>query len=410
VNYRFRPPRPNRLVIALVNTLLPLLLRARERVVRVVVEPDGWRLLRELRGRPALLVLNHPSETEPSVMTWLARALGEPFFYLATHEIFAGPVGWLVQRMGAFSVVRGRPDFAALRTAVNVLARQRRKLVVFPEGETHMQNDLVLPLKAGAVQIGFWARERGEAVSLPIVPLVIRYRYVGDALPALARGMARLERRLGLSAGATSDLAGWLRRAGLVVLDGVEREYGLTPPAGSDLDERVGAVTEYIVARVAHTLPMQARLPDRVKTLAGPDAPLPLRMRALFNAVFDYVDGLAEGKTFYERRLHRRRVAAARSCLADLWRMQNFLVITADALNPPAPPERLGEVLFRLEREVYGTARTRPWREARIVVGVPLDLADYQADHAASRKRTLARVTGEIETRLRALLAEQQPG
>jgi hypothetical protein len=45
-------------------------------------------------------------------------------------------------------------------------------------------------------------------------------------------------------------------------------------------------------------------------------------MRALFNATFDYLDGLAAGETPYERRLHARRSAAARTCLADLWRVQ----------------------------------------------------------------------------------------
>jgi 1-acyl-sn-glycerol-3-phosphate acyltransferase len=150
------------------------LLRVRERVDRIVVAPHEWAFLEALRGRRALILPNHPSETEPSLLVGLARRLGEPFCYVATHEIFHGFNGWLLPRMGAFSIRRGWPDRPALRTATHLLAEQDRKLVLFPEGETHMCNDLILPLHKGAIQIGFWTLERlealGEPATLPLCP------------------------------------------------------------------------------------------------------------------------------------------------------------------------------------------------------------------------------------------------
>jgi len=422
MNYRFRPPRPNPFVIGTINLLFPLLLPLLERIVRVRVEVEGTAASPLApSGRAVLLLPNHPSETEPVVMTYLARRAGEPFRYLATHEIFQGWRAWLVQRMGAFSVLRGRPDRASLRTATRLLADDGRKLVVFPEGETHMQNDLILPFKRGALQIGFWALERqqalGKPVTLPVVPVAVRYGYVGDARPALLAGMTRLERHLGLPARANDALADRLRRACLVVLDGVEREYGLrrAEPAWSRalghadevsdelppgaLNARLLAVTARIAARVRQVVPVASGVAH------DETAPLPLRMRALFNATFDYLDGMAEGKTFYERRLHARRITAARACLADLWRLQNFMVFGEGTLAPPLSLERLGEVLFRLEKEVYGNPRTRPWREAVVRLGAPVDLADWLPDYQASRKQALAWVTNVMEERLRTLLA-----
>ena len=404
MNYRFHPPRHNRFVLATVNALLPALLAWRERIVRVQVAPEDRRRLEMLRGRRALLLPNHPSESEPPVMIWLARELGEPFFFAATHEIFRGFNGWLVPRMGAFSILRGRPDFAAMRTARDVLVARNAKLVLFPEGETHMQNDLVLPLHRGAAQIGLWAlrdlERAGQPPTLPAVPIAIRYRYVGDVRPVLLAGMARLERCLGLPppTADAQNLPDRLRRTGLVVLAGVEREYGLTPRQGGTLDARIAAVTEHVAARVAHVLPVRSRI------ATNRELPVFLRMRALFNATFDYLDGLAEGTTAYERRLHARRLAAARACIADLWRMQNFMVVGEHTLAPPVSDERLGEVLFRLEKEVYGRARTRPPREAIVRVGAPLELADHLPDYHASRKQTLQCVTNELKARLRALL------
>jgi 1-acyl-sn-glycerol-3-phosphate acyltransferase len=296
MNYQFHPPRHNRVVRATVNALLPALLAWRERIVRVQVAPEDRQRLELLRGRRALLLPNHPSESEPPVMTWLARELGEPFFFAATHEIFRGFNGWLVPRMGAFSILRGRPDFAAMRTARDVLVARNAKLVLFPEGETHMQNDLVLPLHRGAAQIGLWAlrdlERAGHPPTLPAVPIAIRYRYVGDVRPVLLAGMARLERCLGLPppTADAQNLPDRLRRTGLVVLAGVEREYGLTPRQGGTLDARIAAVTEHVAARVAHVLPVRSRI------ATNRELPVFLRMRALFNATFDYLDGLAEAQ------------------------------------------------------------------------------------------------------------------
>ena len=158
--YRFRPPLPNPLVRAGVNLLYPLVLGARERVCRLVIAPQDRARLEGLRGRRALLLPNHPSETEPSVLVGIAREMGEGFFYAATHELFRGFDGWVVQRMGAFSIRRGWPDRRALRTAVGVLADDPGgKLVLFPEGETHMCGDRIQPLHRGAAQIAFWALE-----------------------------------------------------------------------------------------------------------------------------------------------------------------------------------------------------------------------------------------------------------
>jgi 1-acyl-sn-glycerol-3-phosphate acyltransferase len=400
--YQFQPPRENLLVIRTMNLLYPALLAARERILRVSIDPSDWRRIEELRGSRALLLPNHPSTAEPCVMAEIARRLGQPLNYVATNEIFCGAAGWLITRMGAFSIRRGWPDRASLQLSRRLLAENDRKLVIFPEGETHMQNDLILPLHKGAVQIGFWSLLRletlGKPLTLPMVPIAIKYRYVGDPIPALLRGLHRLETQLDTPAGGgRKSLPGRLRRAGLEVLRGVEREYGLETPSGDDgpsLNDRIAALYDCIALRVTHIL--RAKMPA--------DRSVRLRMRALYNATFDYLDGLAAGrKTPYERRLHARRVAAAQTCLADLWRVQNFMSISEDCLVQLSA-ERAGELLFRLEKEVYGKPRTQPWREAIVRIGPPIELADRLSQYRARRKTTVAACTTEVEERLRTLL------
>jgi hypothetical protein len=96
-------------------------------------------------------------------------------------------------------------------------------------------------------------------------------------------------------------------------------------------------------------------------------------------------------------------VAAARTCLADLWRVQNFMTISEDCLAELSA-ERAGELLFRLEKEVYGRPRTRPWRAAVVRVGEPLELAEWLPDYRAHRKSTVAHCTAIVEERLWELL------
>jgi 1-acyl-sn-glycerol-3-phosphate acyltransferase len=396
----FHPPCENSLVIYIVNLLFPVLMPLRERVVRVCIEPKEWQWLEGLRDHRALLLANHPSETEPVITGWLARKLGQPFNYVATHELFHGPTGWLIRCMGAFSILRGRPDRTSLRMSVRLLAERDRKLVIFPEGETHMENDRILPLNQGAIQIGFWTLERleelGKPISLPIIPVVIKYRYIGDPLPSLLRGMGRLERDLGLPAEPSMTLRERVRRAGLAVLAGVEQEYGTDPPDPGDpaasVDARIAALYQLIASRVAQVL-----------HVSPPTSSVHLGMRSLFNATFDYLEGLAAGRTRYERRLHTRRVAAARACLNDLWRVQNFMVISEEGMSA-TNAERAGEALWRLEREVCGRPRTRPLREAVVRLGTPLELAERLPAYRADRKAAVAQCTTEVEERLRSLL------
>jgi hypothetical protein len=177
----------------------------------------------------------------------------------------------------------------------------------------------------------------------------------------------------------------------------VEQEYGVGTSTREEekesIDERIAVLYDLIATRVTNIL--------HVKMPA--DRSVRLRMRALYNATFDYLDRLAEGRTPYERRLHARRVAAARTCLADLWRVQNFMSISGDCLAS-LTAERAGELLFRLEKEVYGEPRTRPWREAVVRLGPPMELADRMPEYRVSRKRTVAQCTAEVEERLRTLL------
>jgi 1-acyl-sn-glycerol-3-phosphate acyltransferase len=84
--------------------------------------------------------------------------------YMAKEEAFHSQVGWLVRFLGAFPVKRGEGDRQALRTADDLLKKQKA-LVIFPEG-TRSKTRTLAKAHAG---LGMIALRSGA----PVVPVAI---------------------------------------------------------------------------------------------------------------------------------------------------------------------------------------------------------------------------------------------
>jgi 1-acyl-sn-glycerol-3-phosphate acyltransferase len=85
--------------------------------------------------------------------------------YMAKAELFKGPLGWLLLRLGAFPVRRGETDAEAMQTA-KVILEQDGLLVVFPEG-TRVQD----PHALGSPHHG--AGRLALLTGAPIIPAAI---------------------------------------------------------------------------------------------------------------------------------------------------------------------------------------------------------------------------------------------
>ena len=107
-----------------------------------------------------LLIANHTSYADPPIV---GTACPRPVNFMAKAELFGIPVlGWLIRRTHAFPVRRGSTDREALRRAVRLL-RQRRVLLVFPEG-TRSPDGRLMAAEHGAAFIAL----SGEAQVVPV--------------------------------------------------------------------------------------------------------------------------------------------------------------------------------------------------------------------------------------------------
>jgi len=396
----FVPPRHSAALSAFVQAFLPTLASGIAGIRGLRVSPEDFRHLEALRDHRAILASNHPTGEDPIVILWLSRMLGRPFNYLCAREVLVGPKGWLLNRLGTYSVIRGTADRESIRMTRRLLAEHDRKVVIFPEGEIYQHNDLLLPFQSGVPQLGFWALEdlekAGKPPALPVLPIAIKYRCCDTARPAIEGSLRGLEQALGLASEPRLTSYDRLVRIGVEMLGAVERDLGIEPGGERSLQERIQEYKRRLMQRVARTLGTE---------VAWHESPAD-QLHRLYNDLRSWVGELPEEHSGYDLVLYERRVSAAAPLFNDLLRLQNFIAITGDYVRREPTAERFLEVLGRLEKEVFGTVRSRVPREAVVRVAPPIRLEEHYGEYRKDRRGVVARVTGQMEATIGALLQE----
>jgi len=437
-------------------------------VVGVRYRDEDLARVRSLTGERVLLVPNHPTNTEPALLFHLSCAVKKPFYYLATRDAFEpfwGLWGEVIRRVGAFSVVRGTVDRASFRATRELLGRPGAHVVVFPEGEVYSQNDSLLPFHQGVFQLAFWAledaRKADDTAPLYVLPVALKYVYARPIARDIARSLARLEAFTGVTAPASDNYAR-LRAIGVAMLESLEREYRLKPKdeggrskaaekdeGGRMKDEREkeAAPSPPIMGEpegtpnpspqtrrfhpssfIPHPLPdllhpssfapvdlsprldaIKEAILSRVASAAGVALPkgdtLPERMRALIHVIETVTrDEPPVEKTPYDAHLRREQRDRARPLLKDLRRLANWIAVYDGYVRADPTPERMADVLTRLERECFGVSKLRAGRVCHVRVGEPVDLQTRWEAYQAGKKAEVARLTHEMEAAVGALL------
>ena len=108
---------------------------------------------------PVVVVANHSAFVDGPLLFGL---LGRRTVFLVKQEMFHGPVGWVLPRIGQVAVRRGTADRRPLTQALSVL-RGGGLVAVFPEG-TRTGGEV-----AAAQHGAAWLARTGGAVVLPVV-------------------------------------------------------------------------------------------------------------------------------------------------------------------------------------------------------------------------------------------------
>jgi 1-acyl-sn-glycerol-3-phosphate acyltransferase len=149
------------------------------------------------KGERLMFVINHPTHSDPQVVTELHRRLGVDSCFMAAYDVFLrSPVNaWVMQRMGNFSIDREGSDRKAMAAAIDVLKKGARALNIFPEGNVFLMNDRLAPFLDGAAFIAIKAQAALDGVPVKIVPISMKYTHLTTPREAVTKRMLDLGAR-----------------------------------------------------------------------------------------------------------------------------------------------------------------------------------------------------------------------
>ena len=393
----FWPPRSSRFWRAVFEPFRRWYLHSYYGISEVVV--DGIEhLTTQIQPADGVLIApNHSHDSDPHVMMEVSKKLGRSLYFMAAWQIFRphwGIDGFCLQRLGAFSVDREGCDRRAVKQAVEILTTGKT-LVVFPEGEVYRLNERLTPLLEGVAFMALTA-QRDLDKSAPeqrnsdtgsrvwIVPAAIRYKYVEEVAPKLEEAIREIESRMLWNPPHGAALHERIVRVGELALTIKEKEkLGHSRESDGDLPGRVAFLIDELLKR------------NETKHLKkSPSAEtVPLRVKAVRRHLLEI---------WTDEKSDPEAMRQARAALDDVQLVLQLYSYPGDYVSEKPSIERMAETIEKFEEDLTGSASPKGKRQARVILGDPIDLREAGA---AGRPRTVAAdVTDRLEEAIKGLM------
>jgi hypothetical protein len=388
--YRFIAPHRGLLWCRVARRIMPWFLRRKMGVARMTFQ--GLDLLRASldQGAGILLCPNHCRRADPLVAGFLGVEVGRYPHYMVSYHLFKQSrlVGWWINRIGGFSVWREGADRESIRAAAQILAEAERPLVMFAEGTWFRQNDRLGPLQEGLSLI---ARQAVRHSTRPVLlhPVGIKYWFLEDPRPRLARHLERQERRLGWAPQSALDFVPRIEKLGNALLAVKEVEY-LGQAQGGTLDERLSGLARAMVTALekAHLgRPFEGWLLERVRRLR----------LSLARKLLDAANDAAAA----------RRI---REALDALLFCENLTAHSLDYVRQRPSLERLGESVERIDETVFDEPEKPVGRLGAVVrVGPPIDARAFPSRGERGADPLMRELSASLQGLLDRLLEQGPP-
>jgi 1-acyl-sn-glycerol-3-phosphate acyltransferase len=352
--YQFVPPNRNPWWPWLFQRTLPRRLRKVDGVATVECRNSDKLRASLAAGHGVLLTPNHCRPSDPDVMGEYSRQNGLQPYYMASWHLFMQSrlQRFVMPRLGAFSIYREGMDRAALNLAIEILEKEARPLVIFPEGVVSRTNDRLNPLLEGTSFIARSAAKKRAAATPPgqvvVHPVAIRYRFGGDVRAAIEPVLTEIEARLSWRPQKHRTLEERIGKVGQALLTLKEIEYLAHAQPGT-IGERLERLIDALL------------VPLEKEWLKGEREPHVLaRVKRLRAAVLpDMVQ-----KELPEAERARRWLQ-----LADMYLAGQLGCYPPDYLAAKPTPERLLETVERYEEDLTDRCRVHYPMHVTVTVG-----------------------------------------
>ncbi len=295
--------------------------------------------LRQKRG--VLLAPNHCRYADPLAMGWVAREIDTHLFAMASWHLFnQGKFNaFAIRMMGAFSVYREGLDRQSLDTAISVLVKAVRPLVVFPEGTVFRTNDVLQPLLEGVAFMARAAarrRAKEDGGQVVIHPVAIKYLFQGDLKKTVEPVLNSIEQRLTWSPTRNLQLIERVQRVATALLTLKEIEYLGNPQQGTTA-ERQSRLIDHLLG------PLELELLGSIQHGALIPRIKQLRAKMVPNLTAGDISPAARDRIWQS--------------LARLYLAQQVASYPRDYTHRPTTVTRVLETVERLEEDLTDRAR-----------------------------------------------------
>lgn len=380
--YRFIPPFRGLFWCRVAGRLMPVHLRRKVDVMRW--QFTGLEHLRSAVANKAgvLIASNHSRSCDPMVLGVMGTHAGMYLYYVAAYHLFrqSRMMGWILNRIGGYSIWREGTDRESIKTTVRILADAERPVVLFPEGTFFRQNDRVHQLQEGLSLITRQAVKQCER-PIVIIPAGVKYWMLRDPMSTLTRRVEALEVRLGWRPQTHLDLVARMEKLGSGLLAVKEVEYGVEARAGS-LDERIAAL---VASRTSW-------LEDKHLNKRHDGWPLERIRRLRQHLSRKLTDPKGDAAALGE----------AKGDLEEMVFLENLNAQSLDYLREDPSAERLVETLQRIEETIFDADdETVAPMGVTIRLGTPIDVRALGEDAKGEA------FTAMLRARMQGLIDEQ---
>lgn len=334
-------------------------------------------------GYGVLITPNHSSTADPLVTGWVADEARTHVYAMASWHLFnqGRVMAWAIRKMGAFSVNREGVDRQSINTAIEILEKAERPLIVFPEGGVSRTNDRLHALLDISLIARAGAKKRARHTTdgkVVVHPLAIKYVFQGDLEQHADSVLTEIERRLSWRPQRKLSLIDRVSKLGVALLSLKEIEY-----FGTVQDECLEDRLRRLIDRLLCPLE-QEWLGD---AQSGPVVP---RVKSLrIKILRDMIQGNVDPRERERRWEH----------LADLYLAQQISFYPPDYLAQYPSVDRLRETIERFEEDLTDVVTVNGPKKAILEVGEAIPVAPER-----DRTAEVDPLMTEIEHRLQGML------
>ena len=424
----FLAQKYNALIATICKWSVPVYLRKNRLAVKV--SQDCLKELKRLGNSSAVILFNHSDRFDPLAVAELSRLAKEDFGYIASREQFDGFngfQGWLMQRCGAYSVLRGEPEDKQSREfTIDFISRAQHKLVEFPEGDVTGRDDVVLPLKQDGIRNILEAQQRllkkGDENPVYLLPVAIYYEVQRDGIKAMEKCLETLEQKFNLIQ-LNASIAIRIQRLLSALIFNLEEVYGIKT-FGTRPDQRLLSICIQRASSIADLNGLAVSQMKRfdnnliLKTLNNPKPEsaaeeVMVYLHSVRNQLWrslqmDRKVVTGSRKKVYDAKLRSELIHRKEVLLRELDKLEQLLILAHSVQQEISTLNHAWRVIDRLEKEITGQTTLKGHRIAYIECGPALNLLQFMPAYRGSEDGAITMVDDSVRRKILAILNQMK--